>query len=380
MLVLDDTYVSSEVFEFVESDQEPIFDNASARRYASEGHKLNIADNECASKERIVALSEAYLNEVKQYASAETARAISLCKDKAAFRRALAPLYPNYVFEEYTLDELAGIDVQSLSLPVVLKPSTGFFSLGIYAIFSAEDWENALHDIRTHSSSWTAQYGETVINDTSFLVESYLDGEEYAIDAYFNEVGETVILDILKHDFADSEDVSDRLYYTSKKVIENNLSCMQTFLEQCNDLLKLKNFPVHVEVRVDEAGQIVPIEFNPLRFAGLCTTDVSYFAYGFKTYEMYLRNEVPDWSKVLAGKDGLRYSVAILSTDGTALPESYSFDYEALKRHFGRVLCTRKFDAKKYNTFGMLFVETPEEDAPTEAEFILNADLEKYLS
>ena len=39
MLVLDDTYISPEVFEFAEATQEPIFDNEPARRYVAEGQK-----------------------------------------------------------------------------------------------------------------------------------------------------------------------------------------------------------------------------------------------------------------------------------------------------------------------------------------------------
>lgn len=37
MLVLDDTYISPEVLEFAQASQEPIFDNTSAQRYASQG-------------------------------------------------------------------------------------------------------------------------------------------------------------------------------------------------------------------------------------------------------------------------------------------------------------------------------------------------------
>ena len=40
MLVLDDTYISPEVFEFAEATQEPIFDNEPARRYVAEGKNL----------------------------------------------------------------------------------------------------------------------------------------------------------------------------------------------------------------------------------------------------------------------------------------------------------------------------------------------------
>lgn len=380
MLVLDDTYISPEVFAFAESTQEPIFDNASARRYASEGKKLNIVDNSQATNERIIAFSEAYLDEVKQYCDTETARAITLCKDKAECRRILVPLFPDYVFAEYSVDQLAEVDPSAFTLPVVLKPSTGFFSLGIYPIFSVEDWQAACDDIREHSNTWSEQYGATVVNNTNFLVESYLDGEEYAIDAYFNEQGETIILDILKHDFAGTEDVSDRLYYTSKVVVEDTMQAMKDFLIKSNELLDFKNFPVHVEVRVDEAGVVTPIEFNPMRFAGLCTTDLSYFAYGFKTYEMYLRNEQPNWDDVLADKAGKRYSMVMLSTDGTALPDTYSFDYEAVQRKFSKVLACRQLNAKQYNTFGVLFTEASDEDWKAESDYILHSSLKEFLS
>lgn len=380
MLVLDDTYISPEVFEFAEQTQEPIFDNTSARRYKAEGKNLSLADNREAAKGRIVAFSEAYLDEVKRFCDEPTARAISLCKDKAQCRRLLAPLFPDYMFEEFTLDQLSAVDPSTLKLPVVLKPSTGFFSLGIYPIFSVEDWQTACRDIQEHSGNWSKQYGSTVVNNTNFLVESYLEGEEYAIDAYFNERGETVILDILKHDFAGTEDVSDRLYYTSKAIIEENMEAMKDFLEKSNELLGFRNFPVHVEVRVGQDGVVNPVEFNPLRFAGLCTTDLSYFAYGFKTYETYLRNEQPDWDSVLAGKEGKRYSMVMLSTDGTALPETYTFDYDAVQRTFSKVLSCRKLNARQYNTFGVLFTEASDEAWKEESDYILHSSLQEFLS
>lgn len=380
MLVLDDTYISPEVFEFAEATQEPIFDNEPARRCVAEGKKLNIVDNSKAAEGRIIAFSEAYLDEVKRYCDKQTARAISLCKDKAECRRVLAPLFPDYVFEEFDLDQLAEVDPSSFTLPVVLKPSTGFFSLGIYPIFSVEDWNAACADIRSHSSSWSNQYGTTVVNNSKFLVESYLNGEEYAIDAYFNEQGETVILDILKHDFAGTEDVSDRLYYTSKAVVEETMQAMKDFLIQSNKLLGFKNFPVHVEVRVGEDGVVYSIEFNPLRFAGLCTTDLSFFAYGFKTYESYLNNIQPSWDEVLAGKEGKRYSMVMLSTDGTSLSDHYSFDYDAVQQKFSKVLTCRKLNAKQYNTFGVLFTEASDEAWQKESDYILRSTLEEFLS
>lgn len=135
-----------------------------------------------------------------------------------------------------------------------------------------------------------------------------------------------------------------------------------------------------MEVRVGEDGVVYPIEFNPLRFAGLCTTDLSFFAYGFKTYESYLNNIQPNWDEVLAGKEGKRYSMVMLSTDGTSLSDHYSFDYDAVQQKFSKVLTCRKLNAKQYNTFGVLFTEASDEAWQKESDYILRSTLEEFLS
>ena len=50
-------------------------------------------------------------------------------------------------------------------------------------------------------------------------MEEYVEGEEYAIDCYFDEKGEVVILNILHHKFSSGRDTSDRVYSTSKEII-----------------------------------------------------------------------------------------------------------------------------------------------------------------
>lgn len=359
MLVLDDLFISQEVIDYLEQSHEPVLDNATARTLVSRGCRLTIAPRaEHPTPERVVALSELNLNDAKPYCYPEVRRAIDLCKDKASMRRALAPLYPTYEFREATLDELQRIDPSALDLPLVLKPATGFFSLGIYPIFTADEWYAALADIERQAPSWARLYNESVVNDAKFILESYLDGQEYALEAYFDENGKAVVLDILKHDFAGTSDTSDRLYYTSKRIIEEQLEPMTRFLDDCNELLGFRNFPVHPEVRVQADGTITPIEFNPCRFAGLCGTDLAYFAWGFKTYAAFLENRRPDWGKILADKDGLVYPM-ILLTKSVARP--CRFDYDALKRRFSHVLALRPTDVARYHSFGFLFLEVPEE-------------------
>lgn len=381
MLILDDLFVSKEVFDYLEASQEPVFDNQPARNWAAQGHNLNIVPADGSFKpERIVGLSEMYLGDAAELCTPDIKRAIDLCKDKAAMRAALAPLYPNYAFFQVSIDELDTTDPAAIPYPVVLKPATGFFSLGIYPLFSAEDWVAAVADIKAQSATWSSLYNERVVNNAQFIVESYLEGQEYALDAYYDENGETVVLDILQHDFAGTQDTSDRLYYTSKHIIEEQLEPMTCFLADCNKLLGFRNFPVHVEVRVQEDGTIIPIEFNPCRFAGLCGTDVSYFAYGFKTYEYFLANKRPNWDELLAGKDGLVYPMILLTKEGITEEDHCEFDYERFTAQFRHMLGIRPQDAARYNSFGFMFLEVREEDWATEVEPLLADDLEAYIS
>ena len=81
-----------------------------------------------------------------------------------------------------------------------------------------------------------------------------------------------MITNILQHLFSSDDDVSDRVYLTGEEMVTDNLDRFTAFLAQVGQLAGWRNFPVHVEVRVDACRPIVPIEFNPLRFGGWCTT------------------------------------------------------------------------------------------------------------
>ena len=385
MFILDDLYVSDEVLDFLEESQELVLDNATAQRLAL-SRTLNICSEEKARTilaqpgSRLCALSEMNLDVAKRICNAETAQAIELFKNKAAMRRALKPLYPNYVFEEYTFQQLSALDASKVAYPVVVKPSTGFFSLGIFPVFNEEQWHCAMEDIKAHSASWSDVYNTTVVNNSDFLVESYIEGEEYAVDAYLDEEGQVVVLNVLRHDFAGTDDVSDRLYFTSADVIKSQIVSMTAFLTKANEVFGLRDFPFHVEVRKQPDGSIVPIEFNPLRFAGLCTTDVSYFAYGFKTYEYFLQNKRPNWETLLEGKDSLTYPMMLLTKPGFDATKPYVFDYAALRGRFRNILKLRETDFALLSTFGFVFPETRVQDWDSEIAPLLSSNLEEFLT
>ncbi len=143
----------------------------------------------------------------------------------------------------------------------------------------------------------------------------------------------------------------------------------------------MKNFPVHVELRISREGTLTPIEINPLRFGGWCTTaDLTMHAYGFNPYLYFLRGLRPDWERILAGKDGTLFSIVVLdNSTGVEPGRILDFDHDRLAEKFTKLLELRKIDHRKFGFFGFLFVETGEEDSG-ELDSILHSDLREFIT
>ncbi len=142
----------------------------------------------------------------------------------------------------------------------------------------------------------------------------------------------------------------------------------------------MSNFPAHVEIRRTDEGEIVPIEVNPLRFGGWCTTaDMTAAAYGFNPYVYYFKNKKPDWDEILSTRAGKHYSLVVLdNSTGYEGRNIAKFDYDALLATFENPLELRKIDYREFPVFGFLFLETREESFG-ELERVLKSDLREFV-
>ena len=306
---------------------------------------------------------------------------IDLFKNKAKFRTLIKKMYPDFYFREVQPDRLRDLSVKNIPMPFIIKPSVGFFSMGVYKVSDLRQWDRTIDSINTEILCAKDLYPAEVLNTNSFIIEQYIEGEEFAIDAYFDSSGEPVILNILKHVFSSGEDVSDRIYISSKEIIEDNMDQFSRFLMEIGRLSKVKNFPVHVELRRNGNGSVLPIEINPMRFGGWCTTpDITFSAYGFNPYVYYFTQNRPAWAEILKNKQGKLYSIIVLDNstgvDGSQVAE---FDYDQLLSSFEKPLELRKIDYKEYPVFGFLFTETKAENY-SELERILKSDLSEFIT
>jgi hypothetical protein len=305
---------------------------------------------------------------------------IELFKNKIKFRKLMERLYPELYFKGVEFEKLDEIRVEEIKKPFIIKPAVGFFSLGVHKVSTDAEWDSVLKSIKAEVEEIKELYPAQVVDVENFIIEGNIEGDEFAVDAYFNREGKPVVLNIFKHIFSSENDVSDRVYFTSKTVIEIYREDIEDLLKEIGKLAGLRNFPLHLELRIGEDRRIQPIELNPMRFAGWCTTDIAYFAYEINTYRYFLEQLEPEWDKILADKKGKSFCLVMLNrpTD-LNLKDVKAFDYEKLLSNFEKPFELRKVDHEKYGFFGYMFTETIDSNWK-EIERILKSDLREYIT
>ena len=302
---------------------------------------------------------------------------IKLFKDKVAFRELLKELYPNFYFQSVKFDELKNMSSEGIKFPVVLKPAVGFLSFGVHTIKDDKEWREAIAQLDSEMKAASKLYPKNVINSSDFIIEELIEGEEFAIDAYFDRDGEPVILNIFQHPFLNSKDVSDRIYLMSAGIMIKYMAKFAILLREIGDAKKIKNFPMHIEIRVKEDGEIIPIEINPMRFAGWCTTDVAKYAWGINVYDCFYNQKRPDWNNILANasKEVYYFSMAEVPI-GMDKSKIKGFEYEKFLANYSNVLEVRRIDYKNNPLFAVIFGSTTKKE---EVERILKLKTKDYI-
>ncbi len=211
---------------------------------------------------------------------------------------------------------------------------------------------------------------------SSFLLEELVDGTELAVDVYYDTVGAPVILNIYEHRFASARDVSDRLYCCGPALMEKWYDKLTAYFAEVGKKLDIKDFPLHAELRTYK-DTVIPIEFNPLRFAGLSTNEVAVYAYGFWPPDVYLKQIKPDFAEIMRKAAGYVYSFIIIDKCGTHIP-SDQFDYDAMVRCFQKVYSVRKINQPAPNDFAIILTATKEDDQK-ELEEVLTMDFTRFV-
>lgn len=386
MFLIDQPFVSDFLIETIRVNNYPIIATHAAKGLIDDDTLNWISEEEAIVTIRrhphrsIYSNSENALSWIEvNLGEGELAKQINALKDKVKFRELIKNLFPNFYFEKIKLEDIQQLSTQDLSFPFVIKPSIGFFSIGVHIVKNEEDWLIAKEELKPEKLD--SIFPKNVLNTANFIIEAFIPGEEYAIDYYHNSSGEVVLLNVMHHLFSSGTDTSDRVYSTSKKIIEQHKSEIEDFLYEIGKQLHLKNFHAHAEVRIDKEGNIVPIEINPLRSGGWCTTgDLLGETLGFNAHQCFYEKKKPDWNNIFKGKESKIFSIVILNNNSGVLPADIeSFSYSALATDFEKPVVIRKFDIKEYPVFGFVFTETSAHNQE-ELYNILTSNLKKYIS
>ncbi len=211
----------------------------------------------------------------------------------------------------------------------------GTASIGIRTVHGQQEWEKAVDSVIKDIDIAKEHMNPAMLNDSSFLVEEFVDGDEFACDGFWNANGKTVITGIYQHPFASSLDVSDTVYYTSKKVVAETIEPTMQVLEHIGNKLGMRSFPFHFEFRLSNSN-LFPIELNPLRFGQVALPDITEYAFGFNPYDLFFADERPDWDSLLTDVSNSKvYAFVLASIPPKYESEKYRFDEESFCDNFG---------------------------------------------
>lgn len=378
MVILERPFASDMMVETLEKNGIPVLKNEMSQERVLNGKVLS--DNE---------FCEEYKKTGKLYTVSENALGwiydhiqdkrfldgISIVKDKSAFRKICRDIYPDFFFKEVNINEMAQLNTDSIVFPCVIKPSVGFLSKGVFVVHNPEEYRKAVEALQQDFAKAGADFPEFVVGKSRFLIEEYIHGEEYAVDAYYDENENPVILNIFHHKFMDESDTSDRLYMTSKGLFDQYEEPFTRFLTNLNNTLHLRNFPMHIEFRYD-GKKAVPIEINPLRFTGFCLNELQVFISGQHPMLSFLKGRRVTKDEMWKGREDFTYAFTVL--DLPKGDEDKAFDDEKFSADFPGVIDVRLVPDKTSGVAATVFLKV--ETANVQAfDRIMSLDMHEYM-
>ena len=379
MVILERPFVSDLLVETLEKNNIPVLRNEMAELRVANGNVLS--DNEFREEYKkigkLYTCSENALGWIYEHIDDKALLdGISIVKDKAAFRKICRDIYPDFFYKEFNINEMQDVDMDSLVFPCVIKPSVGFLSKGVFVVHNPEEYRKAVAALLADFAKAGEDFPEFVVGKSRFLIEEYIRGEEYAVDAYYNENGTPVILNIFHHKFMDESDTSDRLYMTNKGLFDQYEGPFADFLTNLNGTLHLKNFPMHIEFRYD-GKKAVPIEINPLRFTGFCLNELQVFISGQHPMVSYLRGRRVSKEEMWQGREDYTYAFGVLELP--AGESDKTFNEEKFRADFRGVIDVRRVPDRTSGVAATVFLKTETENIH-DLDRIMSLDMREYVA
>lgn len=383
MFIFDGPYISNYAIDYLRRSKQPVLSTEFSAARMGEGinyvtgeqAKIIVEANKCRW---IYTNSENAIGKVAELLGESSGifANVRILKNKLLFREATQELFPDIYFAEMSNTDLQCLKFEDIRQPFIIKPAVGFLSAGVYRVDDDLQWQKTKDAIFLETEKLSRNFSKGVVDSSTFILESVISGMELAIDAYFDEDNRPVVLNILEHRFSSDHDMGDRLYVTSPEIIREHLCYVEQFLQDLRNLGDFRGFPLHAEIRIDNEGRIRPIEVNPMRFAGWCSTDIAYFAYGINVYEYFVERKAPNWTEILESGGRHQYVIAILEKSKELGPNEI-FNYKKLRSRFPSLMELRPIDYRVQPLFAFMFLEV--DSGSGELELVQSLDPHDFV-
>jgi hypothetical protein len=315
------------------------------------GRYFDVADKICIT-------SEYSLSSVVGRLDTERRKAVEALKDKARFREILKDIYPEYGFSTVKLEEIRNVRVSRKS---VIKPVRGIFGTAVRVVEQDTDFHQVSKELEEEIRKNAKVYPGSVLSAEDFIVEDFIEGEEYAVDMFYDSNGEPKIVNIMHHPLPVNNAYIHMMYNSSKAAFDKVYDKAHLFFTQLNKTLKVKNFLMHSELKIHN-GKIYPVEINSMRFGGMGLCNLIYYSHGINPFLCFLEDLEPDRNKLWNGKEDAVFSFFIAYNGKNIDTGNYRPRPDKLETNFTKVLHEHLFDYRKQLAFGIYFLEEKEEN------------------
>jgi len=307
------------------------------------------------NKDKVYVPSESSLKIVlKRMKNKAKYQSVISLKNKHKFRLLLKDFFPNFYFKKILLNNLKDFKIDP-NKKYIVKPVKGFFGAGIRTLDKNSSLIKISSEIKKELNKNSKIFSESVISKNELLIEEYVEGDEYAVDMYYDDLGKPIVQNIYHHPSPNNIAYFHVLYYTSYAIFNNFLSLFKNFFLKLNKKLNAKSIAIHAEFKY--SGQkMIPIEFNPLRYGGFGLADLTYHGFGINPFENFFDQKKPDWKKIWKTRKK-QYFGWVLGYNGTNIDISKRKpNHKKFKSFFKNVIDYCEVDYKKNPVFAVMYI------------------------
>ena len=215
---------------------------------------------------------------------------IRTCRSKLLSRKILKNArlpVPNYQCIAVSQNPLRAI--QSVNFPCVLKPLSLSTSQGVIRANNHDSFLRAFERIRRLLQSPQIRASQAD-NLDRILVEDYVDGNEFALEALLRNGRLKVLALFDKPDLLQGPFFEETLYVTPSRLPLELQDQIKSCCQNACQVLGLVDGPIHAEFRLNRQGPWI-LEVAPRTIGGLCSRTLS-FGTGMSLEEIHLRHSL----------------------------------------------------------------------------------------